>query len=305
MMTTQALQCLTELQQRYNLANTFTVASFTWVAACVSFACFHSHLTSLCHSGIIVLKEKKNPMKDCFPWLLNFSSNQCEPSNSRSRFGSPIPKEEHNFLQNKTDLELLQDKWQEWSFTMPKYNVHLDNYNVKSLCYHQLSHLYWDTKSDSSVPPTEVHTHMAASRTRGGSCPLPGFCHFSKQTQQATHPNVILTKSFQDVRTANIKYILSAKEQDHRERISFCCSCVFEAFDKESLSKWFENNPERFTNRTKLETCNSLFPTVRISQGRSLLELTGPAPIPAWSPADKTTKNSFFLLFSNYSNPKP
>lgn len=40
----EALQCLTELRQRYNLANTFTVESFTWAAACVSFACFHSHL---------------------------------------------------------------------------------------------------------------------------------------------------------------------------------------------------------------------------------------------------------------------
>lgn len=53
-------------------------------------------------------------MKDCFLWLLNLSSNQREPSNNKSRFGSPMfLEEEHNFKKTMTNLGVLQDKWKE------------------------------------------------------------------------------------------------------------------------------------------------------------------------------------------------
>lgn len=67
-------------------------------------------------------------MTDCFLLLLNLSSFQCEPSNSKGRFVSPVfLKEEQNLKTTMIDLVVLRDKWKEWSFPMPNCNVHLDN----------------------------------------------------------------------------------------------------------------------------------------------------------------------------------
>lgn len=94
-----------------------------------------------------------------------------------------IKKKKHYLIISKSF-----SRRKEWSFPMPNYNEHLDNWNVKSsllpsaipslLGYKQWQQCPTDTPG--------VHPLMAVSSTGGGSCPSPGFCHFSNQTQQVT-----------------------------------------------------------------------------------------------------------------------
>lgn len=49
-------------------------------------------------------------MKDCFPWLLNLYSKPCKPSNSKSRFWSPMFLKEEHDLKKRHYLKVLQQE---------------------------------------------------------------------------------------------------------------------------------------------------------------------------------------------------
>lgn len=67
-----ALQQLIELQQRYNLANTFTAELFTLAAPCVSFACFYSDLSLYFMVVYNSTKRKKKSHDGLFPVVTQF-----------------------------------------------------------------------------------------------------------------------------------------------------------------------------------------------------------------------------------------
>lgn len=69
-------------------------------------------------------------------------------------------------------MEVFRTNWKSEASQCPIIMCAFITKMLTPLCYHQLSLLYWDTNSDSGVPPTEVHPHMEATSIGGGSCPL-------------------------------------------------------------------------------------------------------------------------------------
>lgn len=139
-----------------------------------------------------------------------------------------------------------------WQLVLVSTQHRLDDFtNIKSCLLsaavdqqHHLLHPFF-----TGVQPVTVvfHRHrgpyMLASSTGLGFCPLPGFCHFSNQNQQVT-PIWSLPNPFGKWDQTSFKYILSAKEQDHRERIPFHWCPVFHLFCTGSLFKLFKNRSE-------------------------------------------------------------
>lgn len=95
-------------------------------------------------------RKKKQNMRDCFPWLLNLYSNQYEPSNSKSRFGSAILLKEEHHLKKHITWKSFRTSGKSEASQSPIMMCTLITKKLNPLSYHQLSLPHWDTVTAAS-----------------------------------------------------------------------------------------------------------------------------------------------------------
>lgn len=219
-------------------------------------------------------------MRDCFPWLLNLYSNQCEPSNSKSRFGSAILLKEEHHLKKHITWKSFRTSGKSEASQSPIMMCTLITKKLNPLSYHHLSLPHWDTVTAASHWQRFVVTRQPAVLE-----------------VDPVHLRWSLASPFRmwEQQASNI-FFLHRNKTMGKENL-FASLVFLKHFKIAFVQNPLQNYFWRKVSSSQIEQNLKLpmlffFPAVRISQARSLLELTWPVPIPAWSPAGKTTKNS-------------